>query len=102
MLTHAHFDHAGSSGWLCRTFGVPLWCGAGDAAAIRGGRVDTHCSRTLNLLQRALLPVTACQVGRILQEGDVVAGFEVLEVPGHSPGALASGAIGTGCCSAAT
>jgi glyoxylase-like metal-dependent hydrolase (beta-lactamase superfamily II) len=39
-ITHAHFDHAGSSAWLCRTLGVPLWCGAGDAAAIGSGRVD--------------------------------------------------------------
>jgi hydroxyacylglutathione hydrolase len=89
LLTHAHFDHAGSSAWLCRTFDVPSWCGAGDAAAIGSGQVDTHRSRTFNLLQRTLLPVTAWQVGRILQEGDVVEGFEVLEVPGHSPGALA-------------
>jgi hydroxyacylglutathione hydrolase len=64
-------------------------CGAGDTAAIGSGRVDTHRSRTVNLLQRRLLPVTAWQVGRVLQEGDVVEGFEVLEVPGHSPGALA-------------
>jgi hydroxyacylglutathione hydrolase len=89
VLTHAHVDHAGSSAWLCRTFDVPLWCGAGDAAAIGSGRVDTHRSRVLNVVQRRLLPVTACQVGRVLQEGDVVEGFEVLEVPGHSPGALA-------------
>jgi hydroxyacylglutathione hydrolase len=89
LLTHAHFDHAGSSAWLCRTFEVPLWCGAGDAAAIGSGRVDTHRSRTVNLVQRRLLPVTAWPVGRILGEGDVVEGFEVLEVPGHSPGALA-------------
>ena len=85
LLTHGYFDHAGSSAWLCRTFDVPLWCGAGDAAAIGSGRVDTHRSRTFNLLQRHAAPVTACQVGRILQEGDVVEGFEVLEVPGHRP-----------------
>jgi hypothetical protein len=30
-----------------------------------------------------------CQVSRTLREGDPVGGFEVLEVPGHSPGALA-------------
>ena len=30
--THAHLDHIGSSTWLCRTFDIPLWCGAGDAA----------------------------------------------------------------------
>jgi hydroxyacylglutathione hydrolase len=89
LLTHAHFDHAGCSAWLCRTFDLPLWCGAGDAAAIGSGRVDTHGSPWVNRLQRALAPVTAHRVARTLQEGDVVAGFEVLEVPGHSPGALA-------------
>jgi hydroxyacylglutathione hydrolase len=88
-LTHAHFDHAGSSSWLCRTLGVPLWCGAGDAAAIASGRVDSHGSPLVNRLQRTLAPVAAHPVGRLLREGDVVGGFEVLEVPGHSPGALA-------------
>lgn len=88
-LTHAHFDHAGSSAWLCRTLGVPLWCGAGDAAAIASGRVDSHGSPLVNRLQRTLAPVTAHPVSRALREGDVLAGFEVLEVPGHSPGALA-------------
>jgi hydroxyacylglutathione hydrolase len=89
VLTHAHFDHAGSSAWLCRTLGVPLWCGAGDAAAIASGRVDSHGSPLVNRLQRTLATVTAHPVSRILGEGDLVAGFEVLEVPGHSPGALA-------------
>jgi hydroxyacylglutathione hydrolase len=88
-LTHAHFDHAGCSAWLCRTLGVPLWCGAGDAAAISSGRVDTHGSPLVNRLQRTLAPVTAHPVSRTLAEGDLVGGFEVLEVPGHSPGALA-------------
>jgi hydroxyacylglutathione hydrolase len=89
VLTHAHFDHAGCSAWLCHTLGVPLWCGAGDAAAMSSGRVDTHGSLLVNRLQRALAPVAAHPVSRTLEEGDLVAGFEVLEVPGHSPGALA-------------
>jgi hydroxyacylglutathione hydrolase len=89
LLTHAHFDHAGCSAWLCHTFNLPLWCGAGDAAAIASGRVDSHGSPLANRLQRALAPVTAHPVSRTLGEGDLVAGFEVLEVPGHSPGALA-------------
>jgi hydroxyacylglutathione hydrolase len=88
-LTHAHFDHAGSSAWLCHAFGLPLWCGQGDAAAIQSGRVDSHGSPWVNRLQRRLAPVAAHPVGRILAEGNVVGGFEVLEVPGHSPGALA-------------
>jgi hydroxyacylglutathione hydrolase len=89
VLTHAHFDHAGCSAWLCHTLGVALWCGAGDAAAITSGQVDSHGSPLVNRLQRTLAPVAAHPVSRIVGEGDVVAGFEVLEVPGHSPGALA-------------
>jgi hydroxyacylglutathione hydrolase len=89
VLTHAHFDHAGCSAWLCHTFGLPLWCGAGDAAAIASGRIDTHGSPLVNRLQRTLTPVTAHPVSRALVEGDVVGAFEVLEVPGHSPGAVA-------------
>jgi hydroxyacylglutathione hydrolase len=88
-LTHAHFDHAGSSAWLCRAFNVPLWCGARDAEAIRRGRVDSHGSALVNRLQRVLLPVAAQPVARALREGDVVGGFEVLEVPGHTAGSLA-------------
>jgi hydroxyacylglutathione hydrolase len=87
-LSHAHCDHAGCSAWLCHTLGVPLWCGAGDAAAITSGRVDTHGSALVNRLQRTLAPVAAHPVSRTLEEGDLVGGFAVLEVPGHSPGAL--------------
>jgi hydroxyacylglutathione hydrolase len=89
VLSHAHFDHAGSSAWLCHAFGLPLWCGAGDAAAISSGRVDSHGSPWVNRLQRTLAPVAAHPVSRSLEEGDLVGGFAVLEVPGHSPGALA-------------
>jgi hydroxyacylglutathione hydrolase len=89
VLTHAHFDHAGCSAWLCHTLDLPLWCGAGDAAAIASGRVDSHGWTLVNRLQRTLAPVTAHPVTRVLREGEVVGGFEVLEVPGHSPGALA-------------
>jgi hydroxyacylglutathione hydrolase len=53
--------------------------------AVRPGR----CSPLVNRLQRTLAPVAAHRVTRALAEGDLVGGFEVLEVPGHSPGALA-------------
>jgi glyoxylase-like metal-dependent hydrolase (beta-lactamase superfamily II) len=75
--THAHFDHAGSLAWLCRTFDVRLWCGAGDADAMSSGRVDTCCA-PFNRLQHTLLPVAAHLVGRALREGDSLGGFEVL------------------------
>ena len=43
--------------WLCRTFDVRLWCGAGDADAMSSGRVDTYRCAPFNRLQRTLLPV---------------------------------------------
>jgi hydroxyacylglutathione hydrolase len=89
VLTHAHFDHAGCSAWLCETLDVPLWCGAGDADAIATGAVDTQRAAWFRRFTRMLFPVRAHDVARTLQEGDVIDGFEVLEVPGHSRGALA-------------
>jgi hydroxyacylglutathione hydrolase len=85
-----------------QAFGTPLWCGVGDAPAIANGRVDTRGSVWIDWLQRTVLPVTAHPVARSLREGDFVEGFEVLEVPGHSPGALAFWRQRTGCSSAAT
>lgn len=38
-LTHAHPDHYGSSHALCARFAIPLWCGAGDVAAVESGKV---------------------------------------------------------------
>jgi glyoxylase-like metal-dependent hydrolase (beta-lactamase superfamily II) len=102
LLSHAHFDHAGCSAWLCHTLGVPLWCGAGGTAAIGSGRVDRHRSAWVNRLQRTLAPVAAHPVSRTLEEGEVVGGFQVLEVPGHSPGVGVVAGSGTGCFSAAT
>jgi glyoxylase-like metal-dependent hydrolase (beta-lactamase superfamily II) len=87
-LTHAHFDHAGSSAWLCRQLGIPLQVGAADADHMESGRVDTHGGPVVGALTR-LIPTRAHPVDRRLVEGDVVGGFEVLETPGHSPGSLA-------------
>jgi hydroxyacylglutathione hydrolase len=84
-LTHAHFDHAGSTAWLCRTLDVPLWCGAGDASAISSGRVNTHDSRLFNGIQRTLLPVAAHRVHRQLTTGDLVGG--TTRGTGSPPGA---------------
>jgi hydroxyacylglutathione hydrolase len=87
-LTHAHFDHAGSAGWLCRELEVPLLVGAADADAMESGRVDSHGGAAINALTR-LFPTRPHPVERRLKEGDLVGGFEVLDVPGHSPGAVA-------------
>jgi hydroxyacylglutathione hydrolase len=78
-LTHAHFDHYGSSQAVCREHGIPLWCGAADAAAVRRGKMVGPRGRMLPAAPK-------CDVARDLHEGDEVAGFKVLDTPGHSPG----------------
>ncbi len=78
-LTHAHIDHVGSSHAVCTKLGLPLWCGADDVSAVESGRMVMQGGRTLPQAKRH-------PVDRALREGDEVAGFTVLDTPGHSPG----------------
>jgi hydroxyacylglutathione hydrolase len=78
-LTHAHFDHYGSSHRLCEELEIPLWCGADDVQAVEAGKMVAKGG--------LMVPgARAHRVDRALAEGDVVAGFTVLSTPGHSPG----------------
>jgi glyoxylase-like metal-dependent hydrolase (beta-lactamase superfamily II) len=89
-LTHAHPDHQGASHAICERLGIPLWCGEGDVEAMETGTVGfdiaDHWTKTL---QRRYWTGPAHPVARALREGDEVAGFQVLEVPGHSRGHVA-------------
>ena len=86
-LTHAHADHQGSSHQVCETLGIPLWCGELDAEAVEDGRIRQRMPRhPMNLLIGTLFPGPPHPVARRLREGDEVAGFEVLDTPGHSAG----------------
>ena len=87
-ITHAHPDHVGGSANVCRALGVPFWCPAGDADAVRAGRSVPAESRLKPLLDRGR-SFESVDVARELREGDDVAGFRVIDVPGHSPGHVA-------------
>lgn len=90
-LTHAHPDHQGASHAICERLGIPLWCGAGDVAAMEtpGGIAASQAPGWLNRLQARYWTGPPHPVARALREGDEVAGFQVLEVPGHAPGHVA-------------
>ena len=90
-LTHAHPDHQGASHAVCTELGIPLWCGEADADAMQtpGGIGRLQDPGVVNRLQQLLWTGPPHPVARRLREGDQVAGFEVLEVPGHSPGHVA-------------
>jgi hydroxyacylglutathione hydrolase len=89
-LSHAHPDHQGASHEICETLGLPLWCGEGDAEAMETGRImERQPDHPINRLIGLVFPGPGHPVQRRLREGDDVAGFEVLEVPGHSDGHVA-------------
>ncbi len=89
-LTHAHPDHQGASHAVCERLRLPLWCGERDADAMEDGRIAERQPRhPINKLLDWAFTGPSHPVDRRLREADVVAGFEVLDVPGHSAGHVA-------------
>ena len=87
-LTHCHPDHQGVAKAVCEARGVPLACHADDVDAMEG-RVPVQRAGGGNPLNRLISWAwegPPHEVGRILNEGDEVAGFRVVHAPGHSPG----------------
>src|SRR5947209_12506248 len=84
VLTHAHMDHMGASHELCEKLAVPFMCGRGDVPAAETGGRDKLASAPLALrLEHRAIAGAGHPVSRVLGEGDEIAGFTVLEVPGH-------------------
>ena len=90
-LTHAHPDHQGSSHAICERLDIPLWCGQDDIPAMEtpGGVKNSQAPGWLNRLQQRYWTGPPHPVARALCEGDEVAGFTVLDTPGHSRGHVA-------------
>jgi hydroxyacylglutathione hydrolase len=90
-LTHAHPDHQGASHEVCERLGIPLWCGEGDADAAERPELmrDRQPGASINRLIWRAWAGPGQRVERRLHEGDEVAGFRVIDVPGHSAGHIA-------------
>jgi glyoxylase-like metal-dependent hydrolase (beta-lactamase superfamily II) len=90
-LTHAHPDHQGASSAVCDALGIPYWVGETDVPLAED--LDAmRASQTPHPLNRLIMRYwcgPARKVDRPLREGDEVGGFQVLDVPGHSPGHIA-------------
>jgi glyoxylase-like metal-dependent hydrolase (beta-lactamase superfamily II) len=87
-ITHAHADHIGGSPKVLAALGVPFLAPAADADAIGQGRPVVGDGRAAPLLRNAGR-FKAVPIARRLAEGDEVAGFRVVDAPGHSPGHIA-------------
>jgi len=90
-LTHAHPDHQGASHEVCTKLGIPFWVGERDADAAEAPELIGQ-RQPQNVIAQFFVKVfvgPGHPVDRRLREGDVVAGFEVVDAPGHSAGHLA-------------
>ena len=89
-LTHAHPDHQGASREICQKLGIPFWVGQADVpAAEDGDMISRQPDHPIPRLSARLFAGPGHPVDRALHEGDEVAGFTVLDVPGHSAGHIA-------------
>lgn len=87
-LTHVHPDHQGVAKDVCEARGIPLACHADDVDAMEGRRPVQEAAAG-SLVNRAIRRVwqgPPHAVGRVLGEGDEVAGFRVVHAPGHARG----------------
>ena len=93
VLGHSHPDHRGAAAGLR----VPVWCHSAERvdAESDGGAHYLDFSR-LRPPARWVMPRLLqtwdggpVQIERTLEEGDEVAGFRVVHLPGHAPGMIA-------------
>lgn len=82
--THGHFDHIGANRALVKDTGAPLMIHRDDASLYRSAQQHAE------LFGLTTTPSPAAD--RLLEEGDLIKvgelQFEVLHVPGHSPGGI--------------
>ncbi|MEZ0343118.1 MBL fold metallo-hydrolase [Mycobacterium sp. pV006] len=92
ILGHAHFDHRGAAPRL----GVPVLCHPDEVADAQGDggahNVDlalvSRRSRLIGRPLRWLFDGGPVHVSATIEHGDPVADFEVIHLPGHTPGLI--------------
>ena len=90
-LTHAHADHQGAADEICGKLDIPYWVGESDAPFAENPRrmAVLQPPHIFNRMAMRFWTGPGRNVDRLLREGDEVAGFRVLNTPGHSPGHVA-------------
>ncbi|HUB74171.1 MAG TPA: MBL fold metallo-hydrolase [Solirubrobacteraceae bacterium] len=95
VLGHGHTDHRG----VAPALGVPVLCHPDEVADAEGSGGFRYWPRSLDglpaplrvlhkLLHRYAWDGGPVTIAGTLREGDEVAGFKVIELPGHAPGQI--------------
>jgi glyoxylase-like metal-dependent hydrolase (beta-lactamase superfamily II) len=94
LLTHRHSDHAGNATFLQTQFGIRICAHWADAAVLEGSAPRARLRRGEGSLVAGLfawlenLWPARVRIDQALSGGEVVAGFEVHWVPGHTEGSV--------------
>jgi glyoxylase-like metal-dependent hydrolase (beta-lactamase superfamily II) len=90
-LTHVHADHQGAADEVCGKLGIEYWVGEREVPQAEDPRLLSTfvAPHPLNRIALRTWVGPGRRVDRALREGDEVAGFQVLDAPGHSPGHIA-------------
>ncbi len=91
LLTHAHADHAGGTGYVAKATGRGVGVHTDDAAFVRAGKVAPAASALGRLMAKvsgsgSFAPVEVTEELHDGQVVDVAGGLRVVHTPGHSPG----------------
>jgi glyoxylase-like metal-dependent hydrolase (beta-lactamase superfamily II) len=93
VLGHAHPDHRGGAPGI----GAPVHCHTHERADVEGGgglryfdysKLDTRLAQAQMRVLMRLADGGPVPVAGTLAEGDEVAGFSVIHLPGHAPGQI--------------
>lgn len=92
VLGHSHADHRG----VAPALGVPVLCHPAEKADAEGDGGEHYFDTSkLNPIGRLVLPRLLptwdggpVTISGTLEEGDEIAGFEVIHLPGHAPGLI--------------
>jgi hydroxyacylglutathione hydrolase len=93
VLGHSHVDHRGSAAEL----GVPVLCHPDEVEDAEGpggvqyqglGAIPVTYSRWLYRVVYPIWDAGPVKIAGILEEGERIAGFEVVHFPGHAPGMI--------------
>jgi hydroxyacylglutathione hydrolase len=87
-LTHAHPDHQGASRDVCEGLGIPYWCPEADIPAAEDPELirERQPDKFMAAFFWRIFHGPGRTVDKPIRGGDDVAGFEVIDAPGHSAG----------------
>ncbi len=91
LLTHAHVDHTGSAAKVKANTGAKIAIHEQDAGYLTGEKSFAFPRGIKGLLFRIASPFILSRVepDMLLKDGDLVGGFEVIHIPGHTEGSCA-------------